>query len=180
MRASAMLHLPAITRNGQIGAIMQAVAKLGLTVRGLYGEGSEAQGDLYQLSNQVTLGRSEEDVIRSLQAATEQIVGHERAMRERAEKKDMYALQDQLLRSWGEAVNARLMSAKELMRRYSDIRYAASMGYLHAPLRALDCLMMDLQPGSLAVQAGKLIGEREGELLRARLLREQLLKLVAD
>ena len=69
MRASAMLHLPAITQNGQIGAIMQAVAKLGLTVRGLYGEGSEAQGDLYQLSNQVTLGRSEEDVIRSLQAA---------------------------------------------------------------------------------------------------------------
>ena len=155
MRASAMLHLPAITRNGQIGAIMQAVAKLGLTVRGLYGEGSEAQGDLYQLSNQVTLGRSEEDVIRSLQAATEQIVGHERAMRERAEKKDMYALQDQLLRSWGEAVNARLMSAKELMRRYSDIRYAASMGYLHAPLRALDCLMMDLQPGSLAGASGQ-------------------------
>ena len=180
MRASAMLHLPAITQNGQIGAIMQAVAKLGLTVRGLYGEGSEAQGDLYQLSNQVTLGRSEEDVIRSLQAATEQIVGHERTMRERAEKKDMYALQDKLLRSWGEAVNARLMSAKEFMRRYSDIRYAASMGYLHAPLRALDCLMMDLQPGSLAVQAGKLIGEREGEILRAKLLREQLLKLVAD
>ena len=58
MRASAMLHLPAITQNGQIGAIMQAVAKLGLTVRGLYGEGSEAQGDLYQLSNQVTLGRA--------------------------------------------------------------------------------------------------------------------------
>ena len=165
---------------GAFGAIMQAVAKLGLTVRGLYGEGSEAQGDLYQLSNQVTLGRSEEDVIRSLQAATEQIVGHERAMRERAEKKDMYALQDKLLRSWGEAVNARLMSAKELMRRYSDIRYAASMGYLHAPLRALDCMMMDLQPGSLAVQAGKLIGEREGELLRARLMREQLIKLVAD
>ena len=180
MRASAMLHLPAISQSGQIGAIMQAVAKLGLTVRGLYGEGSEAQGDLYQLSNQVTLGRSEEDVIRSLQAATEQIVGHERAMRERAEKKDMYALQDKLLRSWGEAVNARLMSAKEFMRRYSDIRYAASMGYLHAPLRALDCLMMDLQPGSLAVQAGKLIGEREGEILRAKLLREQLLKLVAD
>ena len=101
-------------------------------------------------------------------------------MRERAEKKDMYALQDKLLRSWGEAVNARLMSAKELMRRYSDIRYAASMGYLHAPLRALDCMMMDLQPGSLAVQAGKLIGEREGELLRARLMREQLIKLVAD
>lgn len=180
MRASAMLHLPALSQSGQIGAIMQAVAKLGLTVRGLYGEGSEAQGNLYQLSNQVTLGRSEDDVIRSLHAATEQIVSHERAMRERAEKKDMYALQDRLLRSWGEAVNARLMSVAELMQRYSDIRYAASMGYLHAPLRALDCLMMDMQPGSLGVRAGKLIGEREGEILRAKLMREQLLVLVAN
>ncbi len=180
MRASAMLHLPALSQSGQIGAIMQAVAKLGLTVRGLYGEGSEAQGNLYQLSNQVTLGRSEDDVIRSLHAATEQIVSHERAMRERAEKKDMYALQDRLLRSWGEAVNARLMSVAELMQRYSDIRYAASMGYLHAPLRALDCLMMDMQPGSLGVRAGKLIGEREGEILRAKLMREQLLALVAN
>ena len=180
MRASAMLHLPALSQSGQIGAIMQAVAKLGLTVRGLYGEGSEAQGNLYQLSNQVTLGRSEDDVIRSLHAATEQIVSHERAMRERAEKKDMYALQDRLLRAWGEAVNARLMSVAELMQRYSDIRYAASMGYLHAPLRALDCLMMDMQPGSLGVRAGKLIGEREGEILRAKLMREQLLALVAN
>ena len=174
LRASAMLHLPALTEAGQIGALMQAVAKLGLTVRGLYGEGSEAKGNLYQLSNQVTLGRSEDDVIRSLLAATEQIVGQERAMRERAEKKDMFALQDRLLRSWGESLNARLMSVKELMRRYSDMRYAASMGYLHAPVRALDCLMMDLQPGSLGVRAGKLIGEREGEILRAKILREQL------
>ena len=95
-------------------------------------------------------------------------------MRERAEKKDMFALQDRLLRSWGESLNARLMSVKELMRRYSDMRYAASMGYLHAPVRALDCLMMDLQPGSLGVRSGKLIGEREGEILRAKILREQL------
>lgn len=180
MRASAMLHLPALSATGQMGAVMQAVSKLGLTVRGLYGEGSEARGNLYQLSNQVTLGRSEEDVIRSLVAATEQIVGHERAVREHMEKKDLLALQDALMRSFGETVSARLMSAKELMRRYSDIRYAASMGYLHAPLRALDKLMMDLQPGSLGVFAGKLIGEREGEILRAKLLREKLNELVTN
>ena len=180
MRASAMLHLPALSTSGQMGAVLQAVSKLGLTVRGLYGEGSEALGHLYQLSNQVTLGRSEEDVIRSLIAATEQIVGHERAVREHTEKKDMLSLQDTLLRSWGVAQNARLMSAKELMRRYSDIRYAASMGYLHAPLRGLDKLMMDLQPGSLGVYSGKLIGEREGEILRAKLLGEKLRELVTD
>ncbi|MGN0803684.1 MAG: ATP--guanido phosphotransferase [Candidatus Faecivicinus sp.] len=180
MRCSVVLHLPALSTGGQMGAVMQAVAKLGLTIRGLYGEGSEARGHLYQLSNQATLGRSEEDVVRSLAAATEQIVGHERAMREAAEKKDMMQLQDTLLRSWGELMYARLMSTKEFMRRYSDIRYAASMGYLHAPLPGLDVLMMDVQPGSLGVRAGKLIGEREAEILRAKVLRDELPKLVSE
>lgn len=180
MRCSVVLHLPALSGGGQMGAVMQAVAKLGLTIRGLYGEGSEARGHLYQLSNQATLGRSEEDVVRSLAAATEQIVGHERAMREASEKKDMLQLQDTLMRSWGELMYARLMPTKEFMRRYSDIRYAASMGYLHAPLPALDVLMMDVQPGSLGVRAGKLIGEREAEILRAKVLREELSKLVSE
>lgn len=180
MRCSVVLHLPALSEGGQMGAVMQAVAKLGLTMRGLYGDGSEARGHLYQLSNQATLGRSEEDVVRSLVAATEQIVGHERAMRENSEKKDMMQLQDTLLRSWGELMYARLMPTKEFMRRYSDIRYAASMGYLHAPLPGLDILMMDVQPGSLGVRAGKLIGERESEILRAKVLREELTKLVSE
>ncbi|MBE5774148.1 MAG: ATP--guanido phosphotransferase [Clostridiales bacterium] len=180
MRASVILHLPALNGAGQMGAVMQTIAKLGLTIRGLYGEGSESRGNLFQLSNQATLGRSEEDVIRSLAAATTQIVEHERTMRENIEKKDMLQLQDTLMRSWGELMYARLMSAKEFMKRYSDIRYAASMGYLHAPLPALDILMMDMQPGSLGVRAGKLIGERESEILRASLVREELKKLVSE
>ena len=75
---------------------------------------------------------------------------------------------------------ARLMPTKEFMRRYSDIRYAASMGYLHAPLPGLDLIMMDVQPGSLGVRAGKLIGDREAEILRAKVLREELCRLVAE
>ena len=75
---------------------------------------------------------------------------------------------------------ARLMPTKEFMRRYSDIRYAASMGYLHAPLPGLDLIMMDVQPGSLGVRAGKLIGDREAEILRAKVLREELSRLVAE
>ena len=155
-------------------------SKLGLTVRGLYGEGSEALGHLYQLSNQVTLGRSEEDVIRSLVAATEQIVGHD-ARGTRAYGEERYVVLAGYAPSLlGRRSKCRLMSAKELMRRYSDIRYAASMGYLHAPLRGLDKLMMDLQPGSLGVYSGKLIGEREGEILRAKLLGEKLRELVTN
>jgi len=179
-RACVILHLPALAAAGQMGAVMQSVAKLGLTIRGMYGNGADAQGQLYQMSNVATLGRSEEDVVRSLVAATEEIVGHERAMRENAEKKDMLQLQDTLMRSWGETVNARLMSTKEFMKRYSDIRYAASLGYLHLPIPALDALMMDLQPGSLGVRAGRLIGEREGEILRAKTLREELASLSVE
>ena len=180
LRACVILHLPALAQAGQMGAVMQSVAKLGLTIRGMYGNGAEAQGQLYQMSNVATLGRSEEDVIRSLVAATEEIVNHERAMRENAEKKDMLQLQDALLRSWGETMHARLMSTKEFMRRYSDIRYAASLGYLHLPIPALDLLMMDLQPGSLGVRAGHLIGEREAEILRAKILREELASLTSE
>ena len=180
MRACVILHLPALAQAGQMGAVMQSVAKLGLTIRGMYGNGAEAQGQLYQMSNVATLGRSEEDVIRSLVAATEEIVNHERAMRENAEKKDMLQLQDALLRSWGETMHARLMTTKEFMRRYSDIRYAASLGYLHLPIPALDLLMMDLQPGSLGVRAGHLIGEREAEILRAKILREELASLTSE
>ncbi len=180
MRACTMLHLPALANAGQMGAVIQSVAKLGLTIRGMYGNGADAQGHLYQLSNVATLGRSEEDVIRSLAAATEEIVGHERAMRESTEKKDMLQLQDTLMRSWGETMHARLMNTKEFMKKYSDIRYAASMGYLHLPIPAIDILMMDLQPGSLGVRAGHLIGEREAEILRAATLREELSKLAAE
>ena len=180
MRACVILHLPALAAAGQMGAVMQSVAKLGLNIRGMYGDGAEAQGQLYQMSNVATLGRSEEDVVRSLVAATEEIVGHERAMRENAEKRDMLQLQDALMRSWGEAMEARLMTTKEFMKRYSDIRYAASLGYLHLPVPALDLLMMDLQPGSLGVRAGRLIGEREAEILRAKTLREELASLTAE
>ena len=180
MLACVILHLPALAAAGQMGAVMQSVAKLGLTIRGMYGNGAEAQGQLYQMSNVATLGRSEEDVIRSLVAATEEIVNHERAMRENAEKKDMLQLQDALMRSWGETMHARLMTTKEFMRRYSDIRYAASLGYLHLPIPALDLLMMDLQPGSLGVRAGHLIGEREAEILRAKILREELASLTSE
>lgn len=177
MRLSAVLHLPALTAARQIGPVMQAVGKLGLTVRGFYGEGSEVRGNMYVLSNQASLGRSEEDMLRSMTAAAEQIVGHERQMREQAEKADILLLQDRLLRSLGEVMNARLMSAREMTRRLSDIRYAASMGYVHAPLRAIDELLMDMQPGSLAQYAGRPLTDRERDELRSGLMRKRLAEI---
>ncbi|MBQ4088282.1 MAG: ATP--guanido phosphotransferase [Clostridia bacterium] len=177
MRASVILHLPALTAARQTGPVMQAVSKLGLTLRGFYGEGSDARGNIYVLTNQASLGRSEDDILKSVAAAVEQIVGHERQMREKAEKNDMIALQDKLMRSFGELMYARVMNAKEMYRRLSDIRYAASMGYAHAPITAIDELMQDLQPGSLRMKAGNGVTERELDVLRADILRKRLTEL---
>lgn len=177
MRASVILHLPALAAAKQTGPVMQAVSKLGLTLRGYYGEGTEVRGSMYVLTNQASLGRSEDDILKSVSAAVEQIVTHERQMRESAEKKDMQALQDRLMRSFGELMYARILNAREMFRRLSDIRYAASMGYAHAPLMAIDELMQDMQPGSLMMSAGNEMSEREQDVLRANRIRLKLKEL---
>ena len=177
MRASVALHLPALTAARQTGPVMQAVSKLGLTLRGFYGEGSDARGNIYVLTNQASLGRSEDDILRSVAAAVEQIVSHERQMREKAEKADMQSLQDKLMRSFGELMYARIMGVKEMYRRLSDIRYAASMGYAHAPIMAIDELMLDLQTGSMKMKAGNDLSEREIDILRAEIIRKKLAEL---
>lgn len=86
MRASVMLHLPMLTRYKQMGNVNQSVAKLGLTTRGIYGEGSEALGDLYQVSNQVTLGRTEEEIIEAVTAVVRQLIDMELSLRARCLK----------------------------------------------------------------------------------------------
>ncbi len=174
MRASTMLHLPALSRAGQIGSIVQAVAKLSMTVRGLYGEGSDAVGCLYQVSNQVTLGRSEEDIIRSLVAATLQLAGHERQVRKQMQKQDSAGTADKLMRSVGILKSARVLTATEVMPRMSDLRMAAAIGLIEYPLAEIDRLMKDMQNGSLGVSAGETTSERQKDVLRADQLREAL------
>ena len=174
VRASTLLHLPALSAAGQLSQIVQAIAKLGMTVRGLYGEGSDALGCMYQLSNQVTLGRTEEDIIRSLIAATLQITGHERAVREQMMAQDERGTSDKLMRSVGILKYARVMTVGELMPRMSDLRLAVSLGLVDYPMSGVDNLMTDMQPGSLATSAGEEKDEKALDVLRADILREAL------
>ena len=173
MRASTMLHLPALATVGKLSALLQAISKLGLTVRGIYGEGSEAQGNLYQLSNQVTLGRSEEDTLKTLTAATTQIISYERGAR-KALQHDSTLLEDRLMRSYGELANARILPVKEFMGRCSDLRLAASLGYVDRDYAFIDALMMDAQDGSLSVRLGGERNERERNMARADYVRAKL------
>ena len=179
MRASLMMHLPALNATGKLGAVLQAFSKLGLTVRGFYGEGSEAQGNLYQMSNQVTLGRTEEDMIETLMAAAMQIVDHERSMREMLRDGEGLSMIDRLMRSVGVMGHARLMDGREFMQRYSDLRVLAAMGVVNADLTKLDQLMMDLQPGTLNVRAGETLSEQARRAMRADLLRAYIQTIAA-
>jgi protein arginine kinase len=174
MRASTMLHLPALSATRQMGAVMQAVSRLGLTVRGLYGEGSDALGNLYQLSNQVTLGKTEEDMIRSLIAATRQLADHELAVREKLIERNPVEREDKIMRSVGIMSQARVMPLSEFMQYMSDMRLAVCSGYMQAELQAIDQMTMDLQPASIRVRCGSELTDAECDQVRAELLRDQI------
>ncbi len=140
MRASLMLHLPMLTRLKQMGNVNQAVAKLGLTIRGIYGEGSEAQGDLYQVSNQVTLGRTENEIIEAVTAVGRQLIDMENALRSRTGKEALET-EDAVWRSYGVLRYAKQMDADEFMTHWSNLRLGAAMNLLPVPLACADRLL---------------------------------------
>ena len=180
MRASVTMHLPALTNARKMGPTVQAVGKLGFTLRGVYGEDVEADGNLYQLSNHVTMGRSEEDVLKSLAAVAAQVAEQEREERKAFVEQDADAFADKMMRSVGILLNARLLDEKEFMRLYSDIRYASGVGLLDAPIAGIDALMQDAQPASLNVLAGETLSDRDRQLLRASEVRSKLSQLIDE
>jgi len=172
MRAGVILHLPALQAAGQIGALTQNMAKIGITIRGLYGEGSDALGGLYLMSNQATLGRSEEDILRSLETAAGQMCSHERELREALLKQDRMMVEDKLMRSVGILREARILRLGEFMKHMSDLRLACAIGVMDAPLALTDELIMDLQPGSIRARAKESLTERQADERRAQHMRE--------
>lgn len=179
MRASVMLHLPALTMAGQMGAVSQGVAKLGLTIRGLYGEGSEALGNLYQVSNQITLGRTEQEIVETIEAVCKQLTDLERRQREALRERDAAALADQLMRSVGIFAYARRMDSKEFMQRWSDVRLAASLGMVNIPLEELDALVYRAQPACIIQAAGKELSGQQRDQARAEMTRTVCNKITA-
>ncbi|MBR4359101.1 MAG: protein arginine kinase [Clostridia bacterium] len=174
LRASVMLHLPMLTLLKQMGKVNQLAAKLGLTLRGIYGEGSEAQGNLYQLSNQVTLGRTEQEIIQAVTATARQMAEMERVFRERAWEKDSVAFEDQLFRSYGLLANARRMPIKEFMAHWSNLRLGAAMGKLPVSLSACDEMLTAAQPAHVRKATGKALTDPETDACRSRIIRSAI------
>ena len=174
LRASVMLHLPGLAMLQRTGEVIRAVAQLGLTVRGLYGEGSEASGDLYQLSNEITLGRTEEEILKLVSDTAEQVMGSERAAREMLLQQGRVKLEDTLMRSYGIFRQARLMTTKEFMARLSNVRLAADLGFVDIEPALLDKLQRDVQPATLERNAGRRLSQEERDEMRAEIIRRAL------
>ena len=172
MRASVMLHLPALTMNGQIHKLINTISKLGLTFRGAFGEGTKATGDMYQLSNQITLGISEEFAIRNLKAITLQLCANERAAREELLKS--IDTEDAIFRAYGTLKWARLLSTQELMDNLSLVRLGSVTGKISVPVETLNELMISMQPASINVMAQQKLEEKERDTIRATKVRNRL------
>lgn len=172
MRASVMLHLPALTACGQMSTISSTVSKLGLTVRGAYGEGSVPMGDMYQLSNQVTLGISEKAAIENLKTITLQLAAQERTARVELIKN--IEVQDEVFRAYGLLKSARILSTKEFMALVSKVRLGAVSGLLKIKPETVNELMISMQPATINANTGKTLTTRERDIERANMVRERM------
>lgn len=175
MRASAMVHLPVLVVSGRVGALLQAVTKIGYAVRGLYGEGTEAVGNLFQISNQRTLGSSEDDIVGHLNQVLGQVIQAERESRHEVRTQNGDLLADRVGRAYGILRGARILSTSEAMRLISDIRLGLSLGMLpQIDYATVNALLVICRSGYLARQTGRELPTAERDVLRARLVGEHL------
>ncbi|RUS44232.1 protein arginine kinase [Cohnella sp. AR92] len=175
IRASVMMHLPALVLTGQINRILSAVTQVGLAVRGIYGEGSEATGNLFQVSNQITLGQSENEILDNLYAVARQMIGHEKAARERLMAESRPRLEDRVERSYGILSHARIMDSKEAAQRLSDIRLGMNLGLLPGlDQPTLNELIVSTQPGFLQQAFGEPLNPEQRDMTRAEIIRSRL------
>lgn len=176
MRASVMLHLPAFVVSGQLNFLFQNISQLGMTVRGLYGEGTEVVGNLFQMSNQITLGQTEEDIRSKLTSVTGQIVEQERAMRQRIQSDMPYQLEDRVGRAYGILTNARVITSNEAMNMLSDLRLGVDLGIIKdIDVFALNQLLVAIRPAHLQKKAGSEMEAFARDIKRAGVIKEKLI-----
>lgn len=175
MRASAMVHLPAMVLSDQINQVVQAVNKLGLAVRGLYGEGTEALGNVFQVSNQTTLGEKESDVIDRLNKVILQIIDHEENARITLLEKKPRLVYDQVGRAYGVLSNAHTVSSKEALNLLSLLRMGVDLELFPAGTRpTVDELFIVAQPAHVQKAAERKLTAEERDIFRADLIRQRL------
>jgi protein arginine kinase len=175
MRASVMLHLPALVWTKQIEKVFRALQKINLAVRGLYGEGSRASGDFYQISNQVTLGKSETTILGEIRDVIPQIITYERQARTTLLRDSRQALHDRVSRAFGTLCSATMMTSEETMDLLSSVRLGVNLALLDdITIPTLNELFIHTQPAHLQKLMGSALDGEERNAARARYLRTRL------
>ena len=173
MRASAMVHLPAIALTKRMQTVAENMSKLGITIRGMFGEGSEAKGDIYQISNRITLGNTRNEIVRLVKETCEQLIKSETEIRE-ALKNNSY-IADRICRAYGVLTNARLLSRDEFMSLFSDIKLGIGMGLIRVSDETdLDGLIVDVQPAVISRKEGKELTQAQRDEIRAALVAQRI------
>lgn len=175
MRASVMLHLPGLGLMNEIGPIMKGMTKIGLAVRGLGGEGTEATGNMYQISNQMTLGEDEPTIIGNLEQIVTEIIEHEKNARARLMEKKELVVRDHVGRAYGILSNAHILSSKEALDLLSGLRLGVDLGIVrNVARRTVDELMLVTQPGHLQKLEARALKPKDRDRVRAEEVRKRL------
>ncbi len=180
LRASVMMFLPALAIGGMMQDVIVSARRLGLTVRGAYGEGSEADGYTFQISNEVTLGVTEDAIISLVETVVGKIVEMEAAEREKLKIGDeALKIKDKSLRAYGVLTNCALMPHKEFESLCADLKIAACLGYIHLDdISSVDKLMLKMKPSNLNVLADRSLTSKERDEYRARYASEAIRAMV--
>lgn len=175
LRASVMVHLPALAMGDEASRVLSTVNKMGLVVRGLFGEGTEGQGNVFQISNQITLGQTEKEIIENLSLVAKQVVAEEKRFRETLMKTMRTGLEDRIFRAWGILSNARSMSSQEAVKLWSDVRLGVELGMMPGlDVRRANQILVIAQPNFVQRTSGKTMPSDERDARRADLLRQHL------
>jgi protein arginine kinase len=175
MRASVMVHLPAMVMTKQAGRVLTALSQVGLAVRGLYGEGTEAIGNIFQISNQITLGQTEEEIIHNLSAVAKQIIDQERGAREILLRESKLQLEDRVCRAYGILSSARIISSQEALALMSEARLGIDLKLIKGvDARIFNELLLTIQPAYLQKAAGAQLDAGDRDIKRAALIRHSL------
>ncbi|MEW6075866.1 MAG: protein arginine kinase [Candidatus Omnitrophota bacterium] len=177
MRGSVMLHLPALVIIGQIKQVLNAISKLSFTTRGLYGEGTEATGNFFQVSNQVSLGHSETEIIENINGLIRQIIEQENQARETLISKNKAVVEDKISRSFGILKNAHIISSQETTELLSMVRLGVSLGLIkEIDSSTVNELFIITQPAHLQKLENKKLSSQERDVKRAEIVRDKLNK----
>lgn len=177
MRASVMVHLPALTSSGRMKSLIDGLTQAGFAVRGYFGEHSQADGNIYQLSNQITLGISETDILTGFERMVQEVLELERKLRKEIYESNPMKITDKVYRSYGELLYARMMTDVEAMRRISDLRLGISLGiFKEFDEEKMAQLSSYIGAANVQKESGEMLSPRQQEIKRAEKIRALLTK----